>query len=195
MTDDTTGDARPDGLRELKKQATRRAIHHAALGLAAERGIDGVTVGEICAAAEVSQRTFFNYYPSKAAAVLGMTIRPLVEEDRSRFLSSQGDLMSDLCGLVGSHVDPSTDVAGLKRLAVSQPGSLSDLGRQVNELCSDLVDLAARRGSDPRRSRLAVSVVMAALKFILHSEQTPAGPQARGDALRDVVREIGELAR
>lgn len=118
MPGNATSDARPGGLREQKKQATRRAIHHAALGLAAERGIDGVTVGEICAAAEISQRTFFNYYPSKAAAVLGMTIRPVTEEERGRFLSSRGDLMADLCDLVGNHVEPSTDVAGLKRLAI-----------------------------------------------------------------------------
>lgn len=65
----------------------------------------------------------------------------------------------------------------------------------MNELCSDLVDLVTRRGNDRRRSRLALSVVFAALKFVAHSEQAPEGSQALSAALRDVVREIGELAR
>lgn len=61
-----------EGLRERKKKLTRHAIHAAALSLVAERGLDGVTTEEIAGAAGVSTRTFFNYFPTKDAAVLGM---------------------------------------------------------------------------------------------------------------------------
>jgi AcrR family transcriptional regulator len=54
-----------------KKLATRRALHEAALRLVLERGIERVTVEEISAAANVSARTFFNYFASKEQAVLG----------------------------------------------------------------------------------------------------------------------------
>ncbi|WP_216893761.1 TetR/AcrR family transcriptional regulator [Nocardia alni] len=58
------------GLRERKKQQTREALHRAAVRLYAQRGPDSVTVNDICAAAEVSPRTFFNYFGSKDDAVL-----------------------------------------------------------------------------------------------------------------------------
>jgi AcrR family transcriptional regulator len=58
------------GLRERKKAETRSALGQAALRLALERGVDGVSADEIAAAANVSVRTFHNYFNSKDSAVI-----------------------------------------------------------------------------------------------------------------------------
>ncbi|HMJ53345.1 MAG TPA: TetR/AcrR family transcriptional regulator [Polyangiaceae bacterium] len=55
------------GLRERKKAATRRRIAEAALELVRERGYEGATIDEIVARVDVSQPTFYKYYPSKDA--------------------------------------------------------------------------------------------------------------------------------
>lgn len=64
------------GLRERKKAATRLALHEAALRLAVEQGPERLTVEAIADAANVSRRTFSNYFSSKEEAVFhGDTMR------------------------------------------------------------------------------------------------------------------------
>ncbi|MFE4519002.1 TetR/AcrR family transcriptional regulator [Kitasatospora sp. NPDC056783] len=58
------------GLRERKKERTRRAISEAAIGLFLEHGFDRVSVADVATAAEVSKPTLFSYFPSKEDLVV-----------------------------------------------------------------------------------------------------------------------------
>jgi len=53
------------GLRERKKQQTRQLIADTARRLFAARGFEAVPVAEIARAADVSEATVFNYFPTK----------------------------------------------------------------------------------------------------------------------------------
>lgn len=69
--------------RERKKQATREALLDAALSLFADQGFAATTIEEIADAADVAPRTFFRYFPNKAAILYAP-----VEEYRATFRES-----------------------------------------------------------------------------------------------------------
>jgi AcrR family transcriptional regulator len=75
------------GLRERKKQQTRQLIAETAYRLFSERGFEAVTVAEVARAADVSEGTVFNYFPTKEDLFYGQMENfeaALVEAVRAR---------------------------------------------------------------------------------------------------------------
>jgi AcrR family transcriptional regulator len=70
----------PAGLRERKKAKTRAAIRDHAIRLFEEQGYAATTVDQIAEAAEVSQSTFFRYFPTKDDVILTDDYDPLIVE-------------------------------------------------------------------------------------------------------------------
>ncbi|WP_111768057.1 TetR/AcrR family transcriptional regulator [Nakamurella deserti] len=62
------------GLRERKKDDTRRALVDTAYRLTLDRGYDGFTVADLAEAVGISRRTFSNYFSSRAECVLSWNL-------------------------------------------------------------------------------------------------------------------------
>jgi AcrR family transcriptional regulator len=62
-----------EGLRELKKRATRQRISDVATEMFLARGFESVAVTEVATAAGVSEKTVYNYFPTKESLVLDQT--------------------------------------------------------------------------------------------------------------------------
>jgi AcrR family transcriptional regulator len=92
--------AQAKGLREQKKEQTRAAIAHTAIGLFLQRGFEQVSIAEIAEAAGVAKQTVTNYFPNKEDLVL----------------SAQPTLTPDLAGAVRGRAPGESPVAALYRL-------------------------------------------------------------------------------
>ena len=58
-----------EGRRVRKRRQTRERIENAAMALFLQRGFDATTIEDITEAADVSKRSFFDYFPSKEEVV------------------------------------------------------------------------------------------------------------------------------
>src|ERR1700754_5102674 len=116
-------DSAEPGLRERKRLATRRAILIAAAQLVRERGFDGVTIDEISRVADVSPRTFFNYFGSKEEAVAGEL--PVLPDQAhvDAFIAGRGDILQGIGDLLAASVDLASqghDVGRLRKDIVTR---------------------------------------------------------------------------
>ncbi len=111
-----------EGLRYRKKLKARLAVERAALELVIEHGYDGVTVEDICARAEISKKTFFNYFPSKASAIMGRMDAFPDDERLAGILEEHADAcyLDVLVGIVGTSLASGidADIVSLRREAL-----------------------------------------------------------------------------
>ncbi|MGI5504749.1 TetR/AcrR family transcriptional regulator [Lentzea sp. CA-135723] len=169
------------GLRERKKTETRAALSAAALRLALEKGVDEVRVDEIAEAANVSPRTYNNYFPSREHAIVaGITAsralrvaealrsrpldEPLVESLIAAFAEQYREppaealaLITETPALREAYLDSVTSLEPPIVEVVAARLGTSELGAEVLAAAvSAAARLAVQRWVDLRPSGLAV---------------------------------------
>ncbi len=94
-----------DGLRERKRAALHATIERAAIDLALEHGYDHLTVDMICEASMISPRTFFNYFGSKEAVILGARPPMPSEDEIEAFAHKTGsDVLGDFVTMITASI-------------------------------------------------------------------------------------------
>jgi AcrR family transcriptional regulator len=153
-------------LRQRRKIETTRLIHEAAVALAREQGVAAVTIEAICAAAGISQRTFFNYFPFKEA-VFVFPPPALPPDAVARFAASTGDLVADLSDLLvaqAAHINPYRWVGPVMReIAEAHPRLMPLQIAEFHKFEAEVTLLVAARMGVPETDVNAVALVAAIL--------------------------------
>jgi AcrR family transcriptional regulator len=185
------------GLRERKKEATRLALHQAAVRIAAEHGLARLTVEAIADAAVVSRRTFSNYFTNKEEALLysdQLRMRRLLEgvSARPRAESAWAALSAAAIEVVSQDRRDPRWVAEV-RLLRRQPSLLAQLVRTYADGERDLAEAVVDRlppGNDPDlRARLLAAALLTALRIAV--QQWIEDPRT---ALSDVLVRVLDVA-
>ena len=199
------------GLRERKKLETRDRLSAAAIGLIVERGWSAVTIEDIAAAANVSVRTFRNYFSGKAEAVAarhvdrmrrvadGLRARPAdeplwdavaaaVQEQFAAAPQTAGDGADG--GDAGDGGDARRRADGV-RLMLTEPALAGELGKAHAAAEAELAAaIAERTGTDPGRDLypgLAAAVLGAAIGAAVAHSLRGDRPVPAGTVLREAL--------
>jgi AcrR family transcriptional regulator len=196
----------PVGLRERKKARTRKAISETAIALFLERGYDDVSVVEIAAAAEVSKRTLFAYFPTKDDLVLHRFADH--EDEPARVVRGRAPGESPLAALrrqrraALEHRDPITglcdvpEVMAFYRLVAQTPALAAARAgyarRGEDALAAALLDAAPAAG--PLAARLAAGQIGVVLQTLAITAQARLADGASADETAPRAIAEAELA-
>jgi AcrR family transcriptional regulator len=191
------------GLREIKKVRTRQFIAETAARLFAERGYENVAVVDVARAAEVAEKTVYNYFPAKEHLLLDRddALRDrLVSAIRNRAggVSPAAAIKGEALGLVEEVASMSAEQVrgGLGCLAAVSPA--------VRRLCLEMTDrhadaIAAALTETTEIADLAIAKVHAvALAWVIQTITDETGRRARqgqtpaqiADGLRPVIAAV-----
>jgi AcrR family transcriptional regulator len=139
-------------LRERRRRQTSLDIHHAALRLARQRGVDNVTVDEISVEAGVSSRTFFNYFTNEESAIAYAPL-DIPAEVAAKFVAAgpapHSVLLNDVIAMTTRNLaenPPSREeMADLFAVGRSSAGVASALLSQFAQFETRLAELVAER--------------------------------------------------
>jgi AcrR family transcriptional regulator len=190
------------GLRERKKQRTRRLLSETARRLFSERGFEQVSIAEIARVAEVSEQTVFNYFPSKEDLVysgLEAFEEQLLAAIRERpvgwtVIAAFGDFILEPRGLFASEDDVAArELIALTRMIASSPALLAReqliFARYTDTLARLIADETGARAGDRRPYVVANALIGVHRALIVYvRERLEAGATDRRRLAREVRR-------
>ncbi|MFG1808925.1 TetR/AcrR family transcriptional regulator [Streptomyces sp. NPDC049040] len=194
-----------DGLRERKKRQTRAALSRATIALSVERGWDGVRMEDIAAAVNVSERTFRNYFSSRAEAVAATHLDRMLRVARALDERPAGEpLWESIKASVQAEFSPEdsrpADPAAGRRHTAAIWKVLSEPAVQGEVLRADQAaqvvlaeSIGARTGSDPRADlypKLVAASVGAAIGTALGHWLRADPPVPLGPLISDVLGQL-----
>ncbi|MCC5580017.1 TetR family transcriptional regulator [Microtetraspora sp. AC03309] len=190
------------GLRERKKAETRQAVHEAAMRLALEFGLDNVTVEAIADAANISRRTFSNYFAGKEDALLygeERRIWSLVTTFRERPAeeTSWQALLNAARALYAEIGEPNRERAIQTHLAKRHPSLLArQMANHVRVERELARAIAVREGEEPgasRRPRVLAAAFLMGLRVAANMWIEEEGPDdTPSRSLMDIADEVLE---
>jgi AcrR family transcriptional regulator len=174
------------GLRERKKARTRAAIRAHAFRLFREQGYDVTTVQQIIEAAEVSESTFFRYFPTKGDVVLSDDFDPLIVEafllqppELSVIQALRAAFQTVFQRLSKQDMSEQWDRMHLVLSVPELRGAMLDQFASAMSLLAEVVaERTGRRTDDMAVRTLAGSVVGAAMAVLFTLVDDPAGDLA-----------------
>jgi AcrR family transcriptional regulator len=194
------------GLRERKKQRTRELIAEAARRLFVERGFDRVTVAEVARAADVSEATVFNYFPTKEDLVywrLQSFEEELLKAVRERepgesFLAAFGQFVLEPRGLLATEDPDAIEfLAALTRMITESPALLARERQLFDRYTSSLATLIAEdtdAGPDDPEPWVAANALMGVHRTLVDYTRGRIVAGARTPNLAGQVSERGVRA-
>lgn len=167
------------GLRERKKQDTRRALRESALRLALERGPDNVRVEDIAEAAGVSPRTYNNYFSSREHAIVaGVTAEREAQVAAAVAAQPSTARLSDAItdAILAEYTDPGEHRRDALLLITTRPALRQVFLTATSAMEQTLADAIAGRlvGADERTARVLAASVAAAVRIALEQWLRPA---------------------
>jgi AcrR family transcriptional regulator len=186
-------------LRDRKKLATRLALSRAALRLTAERSFDDVTPESIAAAADVSPRTFRNYFASKEEAIVAEFLHGAHEFAAAlRARPAEEPIWQSLRAVLARAMDVPVDeqrkITALMRLAQDHPALLAQLLTVFETVDQELAEVIAERtGTDLHRDlypRLLASAGALCVKTALDLWAEGAHPASLSELVDDALDQV-----